>query len=480
METGTVRAPERSRGFGVVTETRKRAPAGKAADKRSGAPLTAVAVAALKAGEWASDPSARGAGRLQARRLKDTLAWYYRYTDPNGERIRLPIGTDLSLAEARRIAGELSRRYQSGERDLRGAIEAEARETTRQRQHEVEAEAAIKARNAATLGALLAAYVAQLARDGKSSAPRVERALQRHVREAWPKLWATPAADVTPDDLLSVIARLVDDGSLREAAKLRSYLSAAYNAAIRARQDARALADLRDLKITTNPARDLVTIEGSSATRDRALSIAELRAYWRRICELPDPDGALLRFHLLTGGQRAQQLSRLGLSDIDRDTATMRLMDGKGRRRRPRMHLVPLIPAALDALKAMAGGEHGENAFTVTGGMQGAAYHVVQHRVRVVSEAMVEAGESAAPFSPGDLRRTIETRLAAEGVSTEVRAQLQSHGLGGVQARHYDRHGYEVEKREALEVLYRLVSAPAATVTPIKRAKARSSPGRTR
>jgi len=30
--------------------------------------------------------------------------------------------------------------------------------------------------------------------------------------------------------------------------------------------------------------------------------------------------------------------------------------------------------------------------------------------------------------------------LAAMGVSSDVRAQLQSHGLGGVQSRHYDRH----------------------------------------
>lgn len=33
------------------------------------------------------------------------------------------------------------------------------------------------------------------------------------------------------------------------------------------------------------------------------------------------------------------------------------------------------------------------------------------------------------------------------------RAQPQSHGLGGVQAWHYDRHGYEEEKRAALERL---------------------------
>jgi IS5 family transposase len=56
--------------------------------------LTIRALAALAPGEWAADPAARGAGRLQARRLESgELAWYYRYTSPDGERVRLPMGT---------------------------------------------------------------------------------------------------------------------------------------------------------------------------------------------------------------------------------------------------------------------------------------------------------------------------------------------------------------------------------------------------
>ena len=33
-----------------------------------------------------------------------------------------------------------------------------------------------------------------------------------------------------------------------------------------------------------------------------------------------------------------------------------------------------------------------------------------------------------------------------------MRAHLQSHGLGGVQTRHYDRHSTMDEKRKALEL----------------------------
>lgn len=73
---------------------------------------------------------------------------------------------------------------------------------------------------------------------------------------------------------------------------------------------------------------------------------------------------------------------------------------------------------------------------------------------------MLEAGElPGGPFTMGDLRRTVETRLAEAGVSLEVRAQLQSHGLGGVQSRHYDRADYLVQKRGALQQLALLIGA---------------------
>lgn len=448
--------------------------------------LTTRGLAAIKPGEWLSDSARKGAGRLVAFGMKGGgVAFYFRYTLSNGKRDSLPIGhhdpagrAGLTLAQASERAGELSRRYQSGDRDLRTSLDTEQREAERTRLDRDAADAAEQARQRATLGALVQAYVDQLRRDGKASARAVELAATRHLKDAWPVLWATPADDVTTDDLLAVVARLTDAEKLREASKLRSYLRASYAAGMRARQDARSIASLRELRISTNPARDLVTIEGSANARDRALSLSELRGYWKRIVALQDPEGALLRFHLMTGGQRAEQLARLTTRDVDRDTGTIRLFDGKGRRRRPREHVIPLVPAALAALDAMQGGLHGEFAFTLTQGFTGAAYASVQHRLRAIVDAMAKAGElERGPFTVGDLRRTVETRLAAEGVSEDVRAQLQSHGLGGIQARHYNRHSYLDEKRAALETLHRLVTGSAATVTPIKRARSRKAPG---
>lgn len=430
--------------------------------------LTQRALDALKPGESATEGGARGDGRLQARKLDSgAIAYYYRYTGTDGTRHRIPLGTG-TLAEARNERDRYKARYQSGERDLRDVLAAEAAQKAKAKAAAAAADAVAQAHARATLGVLLEAYVANMRKSGKASADAVLGCVHRHVRDALPRLWTKPAADVTADDLMDAVARLADADKMREAGKLRSYLRAAYAAGVRAKHNAKAVKALRELRLSHNPAADLAPIEGGAQARDRALSVAELRHYWRRIAAMPGADGALLRFHLLTGCQRVEQLARLEIADVSGER--IRIRDTKGRRMQARIHDVPLLPEAAEALEAMQGGVHGPYAFTVTQGLQGASYGVVQNRVRDVAEAMAEAGElEAGTFTPGDLRRTVETRLAAAGVSLEIRAQLQSHGLGGVQAKHYDRHDYLPEKREALETLYRLASADPATVTPIRR-----------
>ena len=429
--------------------------------------LTYRKLTALKAGEWASDGGPRGGGVLVARKLKSgPVIFYFRYTGSDRTRSVLSLGEwdssgkGFSLDDARRLADQWSTKYRNVTRDLHLLQEQEERERQRQEeQRKREAESAV-ALASASLGALLNGYVQQLKRDRKPSARAVERTFENHVRTPWPELWKCPAMGVSQDDLLGVVALVVNAGKMREAAKLRSYLIAAYNAAMRARQDARGLQALRELKITNNPAASLISIDGATQARERALSLTELRAYWRRIQEMSDESGALLRFHLLTGGQRVEQLARLTLNDFDADTKIIRLRDTKGRRKVPRNHDVPLIPAAIEAMEVMNKGL-GPYLFTITAGESGASYYSVQHRLQSVVELMKEAGElEKGGFAVGDLRRTVETRLSAAGHQPFELAQLQSHGLGGVQARHYNKHDYLREKRKLLESLYGLLTPP--------------------
>lgn len=228
----------------------------------------------------------------------------------------------------------------------------------------------------ASLGALMLAYVDSLRAEGKVSARGTETAVDLHIKSAWPALWSRPADEFTLEDLLPVVARVVAAGKLREAGKVRSYIRAAYAAAIRARQDARSIAALRDLNISTNPARDLATIDGGSNPRERSLSLAGLPGYWRRISTAPSAGAAILRFHLLTGGQRIAQLARLQIDGLDADSGTVCLLDTKGRRKKPRRHFVPLIPAAMAALQDMRGDALGPYLLTISHGNAPANYDI--------------------------------------------------------------------------------------------------------
>ncbi|WP_323157240.1 integrase family protein [Stenotrophomonas maltophilia] len=444
--------------------------------------LTARGLAALAIGEWANDAATHGAGVLQARKLASgAISFYYRYTGPNRRQDRLSLGSTMTLAEARAEAATLARRYQAGERDLRGALLADEAAAA---DEAARAKAAATARSAATLGALMNAYVSSLKEAGKVSAGSVEKAVRLHIEKAWPALWERPAAELELDDLLPILSRMVREKKLREGGKIRSYLRAAYAAAIAAKQDAAAPDALRVLNVSRNPARDLATLD-SGQPRDRVLSVAELRAYWRRIEAMPGREGALVRFHLLTGGQRIAQLMRLKWSDHDHDTDTgtgsVRLLDIKGRRRVPRVHLVPLLPLMAADLAVLRGDDRSEGGgdgtrphlFSLTGGKAPATYDEFRGIMDPVVASMVAAGELTSPFTPGDLRRTVETRLAALGLSEEVRGHLQSHGLSGVQKRHYNFFEYDAEKRAAVEALYELLTGAGATVVPMRKGLSR-------
>ena len=72
----------------------------------------------------------------------------------------------------------------------------------------------------------------------------------------------------------------------------------------------------------------------------------------------------------------------------------------------------------------------------------------------------VGAGAGIADFQAKRIRSGVETLLASARIGSDVRGRLQSHGISGVQARHYDGHDYIEEKRHALEVLFSLLDAP--------------------
>lgn len=324
----------------------------------------------------------------------------------------------------------------------------------------------------ATFGDLMSAYVELLETQGKLSARNVRNQVAHDIEQAFPRLWAKPAAEIDLDDCMKIVGTLVDAKKPRQADKIRSYIRTAFSEAINSRGDASMPASMRRLNITSNPARDMRKVKGSSNAKERALTLAEFRAYWRRVKALPEPHRSIAALHVLTGGQRQQQLARVTLADIDRDAPSMRILDYKGRRAEPRIHIIPLLPEALECIDCIIGS--GRYVFSANGGETPMHNVFLGDIVKRIRTEMEEAGElENGPFTAGSIRATVETRLIAKPyrVSSDVLGQLLSHGTGGVQQRHYQHHSFFEEKLEALEMLHRMVEGeeePGAKVIDMR------------
>jgi len=177
--------------------------------------------------------------------------------------------------------------------------------------------------------------------------------------------------------------------------------------------------------------------------------------FWRRVetaADSPARDALMACMYL--GGQRPTQLLRLTPQLVDVSGATVTLLEPKGRNRHanPRRHVLPIHEDLTPVIRRRMGQTEAiESPLFSTNGRAPLRKETVAVVVGEIEAAMLAARElERGPFSMRDLRRTAETHMAALGISSDVRAQIQSHGLGGIQARHYDRHDYMPEKRTAL------------------------------
>lgn len=322
-------------------------------------------------------------------------------------------------------------------------------------------------RDPVTFGELMEAYVELLESLGKFNAKNVKNSIHRHIK-VHKILWRRSATDITLDDCVRIVGKVKDQGKLRQADLLRSYIKSAYSAAINARGDVNAPKAMRDLRININPAGELKKVKGSTGSRDRVLSDSELKNYWARVKALEEPKRSILMLHMLTGGQRQQQLVRVTTEDVDRDDNLMILRDPKGRREEARKHVVPLLSEAIQCIDRLT--QVGSWIFSCNGGRSPVHVTYLHNAVKNISKVMGDSSElEKGEFTAGSIRATVETRLAARKVSSDVLAQLLSHGLGGIQNKHYQRHDYHEEKLEALHRLeWLLEGSPKDNVTPLR------------
>ncbi|MFZ2973747.1 tyrosine-type recombinase/integrase [Dechloromonas hortensis] len=331
-----------------------------------------------------------------------------------------------------------------------------------------------------TLKALCCAYCDHLKAKGKTDSARQARSiLNVHVFEAFPDIATLPASEIDSDHAATMIRKVIEQGKERTAGVLRSYLSAAFNAARKARFDAKLPSELIAYGVKDNPAEIIATIAVQRG--NRTLNAEELKTYLAALSDTNLSDQAL-KLALFSGGQRMAQLLRAKASDYDQETQTLRLWDSKGRRTTPREHLLPLAPKAAAIVEKLIERAHSLEAARTKKEDREAVHSKLWLFSSSGKTQLVDTtpGKRAAEicktmkgeaFDLRDIRRTCETMLAGLKINKDTRGQLLSHGLSGVQAAHYDRWEYIAEKRAALAAWEQRLDAIANGKKPSTRRK---------
>lgn len=379
----------------------------------------------------------------------------------NGQSIRLTIGavSAWSINDAQKEARRLAVTLDKGDDPRQVALDKQAAKAA--------AKAELDRLSIFTFAALMVDYANELERQGKISHSKVRSMMRLHLIEGWPELANTPANKVSAEQVADMLRSLSEAGKNRTAGKMRSYTRAAFEMARTAKLDHEVPVRFKGYEVRHNPAAETVAIK--LATDKNPLRPMHLLQYWLAIENMSGVQGLILRLHLLTGGQRIEQLRHLLRSNVNAGVIT--LFDSKGRAGRDtRSHTVPLTEAAQavmdDLLSLNAGGDY---PLSVTGGKEPISAKRLAEWAKAVA-AKIEWVETDTPvgrFQAKRIRSGVETALASLRVSQEIRGHLLSHGIKGVQAASYDGHDYMPEKLAALDTLYRFLTETSASVVHI-------------
>lgn len=330
------------------------------------------------------------------------------------------------------------------------------------RDPKLEHEAKIAARQAKrlqverrTLVSLAAAHVRYQRRKGLEPTS-IREEIRQLRREVFPVVEkSTPAAEVTPEQIDAVVARIVRRGSKVMADRVRSTLLSVYKWGRRDRVWRHVL--------PTNPveAVERPLKKNERRPRERVLTDNEVRALWLAAepaeggkADLPagilhPVIGAAFRLRLLTG-QRWTEITKSRWEDVRQEvvgdkTVWAWTIPREHTKSRERTHVVPLSPHALAVLEAAR--PLTEESGWIFPALRGDGHlGTVNRSFRVWSK---RAGVE--DFIGKDVRRTVITGMSRLGVGLEVREAVANHASRGVTKRVYDRYDLLAEKRAALE-----------------------------
>ncbi len=180
---------------------------------------------------------------------------------------------------------------------------------------------------------------------------------------------------------------------------------------------------------------------GKEIARDRVLTDDEIVKVWSVWDELEWPFGPMFKLLLVTG-QRRSEVASMKWSDINGDTWTIPREIAKN----DRTHDVPLSPLALDIINSIPRIDRRDYLFSTNGLRPASGFGRPKKNTDTLS--------GVKDWRLHDLRRTAASGMARLGVAPHVVEKILNHSSGTISgvAAVYNRHGYDDEKREALEM----------------------------
>jgi len=397
-------------------------------------------------------------GTLELRKTgKGVVLFYWRITyEGKGSRHQIgpydssappkslsPTKQGYSLSAARSAAEQMAAKHLQArdEGGYQAVVAQEQAEKQAQKEHEAAA--------GYTLDKLYEMYTHGYLRkrNKKRSAQDAENMFKNHVRTAFPKIANTTANKVSVEQISSILRPLIDAGKKNTARKLRVCLHAAYDMAKNSEQNADVPPELAKFKIKTNPVHDVKSVKQARGVDKKPLMPETMKTYWKLI-DVPGKKAALLRLHLMLGGQRPEQFVRMRVDDVHADM--IMLLDLKGRTGTERPIYIPRTPVVDEALQA----------FTPSGGY----VLSVKKGKHISTSALAKwakeiVGKQIPGFTMKRVRSGVATLMAKLQISKEIRNKLQSHGERDIDDIHYNAYDSFEEKKAALLKMHQWLSA---------------------
>jgi integrase len=394
--------------------------------------LTAAAVAKLRPGERRLEvPDGACPGLYLIIQTSGSKSWAMRYRRPNGETAKLVlgkvgdevgqpvIGGVLSLAGARALAQRLRHELALGKDPGQGQSREAGDYVTAARDF-IHKYAKPKTRRWTQTAELLG-----LRPEGEELA-----VIKGGLADRWKRL----AVDKIDEDM---VFRALEEARERSVSRDR-VLFAALSVFFGWLRDRRV--------IKANPMDGLKRPKQAKA-RERVLTDAEIRRFWKATDELGKPFGSVLKLLLLTGA-RLNEIAEMRKAELSEDGKSL-LLPGE-RTKNHRAHTIPLVPLAQELIAAHVA--DAEYVFTTTGKTPVSGWSKIKKQL----DALMQPSE---PWRIHDLRRTVVTNMGRAGVDLPVIERAVNHisgsfaGVVGI----YQKHKFAEEVAQAFAAWARLL-----------------------